>query len=148
MLDAKKADKVLEDFGIGTKEQETYMSKRQLTSYLNYVQSLHVELTTGAQFKLKKIYEKLRNISKEKDSVPVTPRTLESLGRLAMSHAKLLFKTQADETDVAAVYELFKESYHSFGKDLEDSGSQLTLMKSEKLVTKGFGLLLSQVYLM
>jgi len=133
VMDAKKADKVLEDFGIGSVEKETYMSKKQLTGYLNYVQSLHVELTPNAQFKLKKIYEKLRNISKDKDSVPVTPRTLESLGRLAMSHARLLFKTQADETDVVAVYDLFKESYHSFGKELEDSGSQLTLMKSEKL---------------
>jgi replicative DNA helicase Mcm len=133
VLDSKKADKVLEDFGIGTEEKETPMNKKQLTSYLNYVQSLDVELTVPAQQKLKKIYEKLRNISKEKDSVPVTPRTLESLGRLAMSHAKLLFKTKADESDVIAVYELFKESYHSFGKDLEGSGSQLTLIKSDKL---------------
>ena len=57
----------------------------------------------------------------------------ESLGRLAISHAKLLFKNKADETDVLAVYELYKESYHSFGKELEESGSQLTLVKSDKL---------------
>jgi len=133
LLDAKKADKVLEDFGSGTEEKPTYMTSRQLTSYLNYVQQLDVELNIAAQAKLKKIYEKLRNISKEKGSIPVTPRTLESLGRLAISHAKLLFKTQADETDVAAVYELYKESYSSFGSNLEDDGSQLTLVKSEKL---------------
>jgi len=133
ILDSKKADKVLEDFGNVSEEKPTYMTRKQLTSYLNYVQTLNVELTVPAQFKLKKIYEKLRTISKEKNSVPVTPRTLESLGRLAMSHAKLLFKTKADESDVVAVYELFKESYHSFGKNLEDSGSQLTLVKSEKL---------------
>jgi replicative DNA helicase Mcm len=133
IMDAKKADKVLEDFGSGTKEKKTYMTSKQLTSYLNYVQTLEVELTVPAQFKLKKIYEKLRNISKEKNSIPVTPRTLESLGRLAMSYAKLLFKTKADESDVVAVYELFKESYHSFGKELEETGSQLTLIKSDKL---------------
>ena len=36
-------------------------------------------------------------------------------------------------SDVAAVYELYKESYSSFGSNLEDDGSQLTLVKSEKL---------------
>jgi len=133
IMDSKKSDKVLQDFGDITEEKDTYMSTKQLTSYLNYVQSLDVELTVEAQQKLKKIYEKLRNISKENNSVPVTPRTLESLARLSISHAKLLFKNKADESDVLAVYELFKESYHSFGKNLEDSGSQITLAKSEKL---------------
>jgi len=134
IMDEKKADKVLEDFGIGSEEEkETYMNKKQLMAYLNYVNNIEVELTVGAQQKLKKIYEKLRNISKEKGTIPVTPRTLESLGRLTMSYAKLLFKTQADESDVAAVYDLYRESYHTFGKELEESGSQLTLMKSEKL---------------
>jgi replicative DNA helicase Mcm len=133
IMDSKKADKVLEDFGDGTEEKETYMDRRQITSYLNYISQLNVDLTVGAQQQLKKIYEKLRNISKEKGSIPVTPRTLESLSRLSMSHAKLLFKTQADESDVTAVYNLFKDSYRTFGKELEESGSQLTLIKSEKL---------------
>lgn len=133
IMDAKKADKVLADFGDPTEEKETVYSNKQMISYLNYVQQLDVVLTIKAQYKLKQIYEKLRNISKDKDSVPVTPRTLESLGRLAISHAKLLFKNKADETDVLAVYELYKESYHSFGKELEESGSQLTLVKSDKL---------------
>lgn len=133
IMDSKKADKVLEDFGDGTEEKETYMSKRQMIAYLNYVTQIEVTLTVGAQQKLKKIYEKLRNISKEKGTIPVTPRTIESLGRLAMSHAKLLFKSVADESDVAAVYELYRESYHSFGKELEDSGTQITLMKSDKM---------------
>jgi replicative DNA helicase Mcm len=133
IMDAKKADKVLEDFGDISDEKETYMDKKQITSYLNYVTQLNVELTVGARQKLKKIYEKLRNISKEKGSIPVTPRTLESLGRLSMSHAKLLFKHKADEEDVTAVYDLFKDSYRTFGKELEESGGQLTLMKSEKL---------------
>ena len=134
IMDEKKADKVLEDFGIGSKEEkDTYMTKKQLMAYLNYVLNIEVELTPGAQQKLKKIYEKLRNISKEKGTIPVTPRTLESLGRLTMCYARMLFKSKADESDVAAVYELYRESYHTFGKELEDSGSQLTLMKSEKL---------------
>ncbi len=133
IMDQKKADKVLEDFGDGTQEKETYMTKRQLTSYLNYVQKIEVTLTVGAQQKLKKIYEKLRNISKEKGTIPVTPRTLEAIGRLTMCYAKMLFKHEADETDVAAVYDLYKDSYHTFGKELEETGTQITLMKSEKL---------------
>lgn len=133
IMDSKKADKVLEDFGTEAEDVETYMNKKQLMSYLNYVTGIEVTLTVNAQQKLKKIYEKLRNISKEKGSIPVTPRTLESLGRLAMSHAKLLFKSQADETDVAAVYELFRESYHTFGKELEETGTQITLIKSDKM---------------
>ena len=133
VLDSKKADKVLDDFGDVDTTVDTYMNKKQLTAYLNYVQSLEVTITPAARFKLKKIYEKLRNISKEKGSIPVTPRTLESLGRLCMAHARMLFKTEADEEDVAAVYKLFRESYLTFGKELEDDGTQLTLMKSEKL---------------
>ena len=133
ILDSKKADKVLSDFGNVEDEKETYMDKKQLTSYLNYVQGIEVGLTIEAQQALKKIYEKLRNIAKEKGNLPVTPRTLESLGRLTMCHAKLLFKTKADETDVQAVYDLFRESYKTFGRELEDSGEQLTLVKSDKL---------------
>ena len=133
IMDAKKADKVLDDFGDVDTTIDVYMNKRQLTAYLNYVQSLEITITPAARFKLKKIYEKLRQISKEKGSIPVTPRTLEALGRLCMSYARLMFKTEADVDDVIAVYDLFKESYKSFGKNLEDTGTQLTLMKSEKL---------------
>jgi len=133
IMDSKKADKVLQDFGNLDDQCETYMDKKELTSFFNYIQDIRVELTIEAQQSLKKIYEKLRNIAKEKGNLPVTPRTLESLGRLTMCHAKLLFKTKADDTDVEAVYSLFRESYKSFGKEIEDSGEQLTLVKSEKL---------------
>jgi replicative DNA helicase Mcm len=133
IMDAKKADKVLNDFGDGSEDKDVYMDEHEMTAFVNYVSKIDVQLTKEAQYQLKKIYDKLRQISKDKKSVPVTPRTLEALGRLAMAHARAHFKTEADVDDVKAVYNLYRESYHTFGKELEDSGEQLTLMKSEKL---------------
>jgi len=133
IMDSKKADKILADFGDGEEIKETYMSEREITAYINYVTQIDVELTKEAKYKLKQIYNKLRKISKEKGSIPVTPRTLEALGRLSMAHAKLNFKIEADEEDVKAVYSLYRESYHTFGKELEETGTQLPLFKSEKL---------------
>jgi len=133
IMDSKKADKILADFGDVEEIKETYMSERDITAYINYVTQIEVELTKEAKYKLKQIYNKLRKISKEKGSIPVTPRTLEALGRLSMAYAKLNFKIEADEEDVKAVYDLYRETYRTFGKELEETGTQLPLFKSEKL---------------
>ena len=133
ILDSKKADKVLDDFGEQKDEKECYLTERELMAFINYVRKINVTLSDGAKAKLKEIYTKLRNISTESDSLAVSPRQLEALGRLTMAHARLLFKSEADETDVLAVYKLFGTSYETFGKDLEKTGAQLALITDSKL---------------
>ncbi|MDV3243790.1 MAG: minichromosome maintenance protein MCM [Nitrososphaerales archaeon] len=70
-----------------------------LKKYISYAKKGTPTLTKEATDRLKDYYLELRRSGGEEGQLPPTPRTLESLIRLATARAKLLLKDQVTEED-------------------------------------------------
>ncbi|MDV3293340.1 MAG: minichromosome maintenance protein MCM [Nitrososphaerales archaeon] len=70
-----------------------------LKKYISYAKKGTPTLTKEATDRLKDYYLELRKSGGEEGQLPPTPRTLESLIRLATARAKLLLKTEVTEED-------------------------------------------------
>lgn len=92
-------------------------SKAGLIKYMNFVREQQPELTKEAREKIIAFVLKVRGITKDKHSMPVDRRIIESLARLCIARAKLLLKREVDESDVERVSELYLRSLESFGID-------------------------------
>ena len=96
------------------------MTPRQLMAYINLVRESKPKLSGEVRREVLKIYEKMRELSKEDESaLAIGTRQLEALIRLSMAHAKLLFKPQADVEDVRAVRDILNEMFATFGLDMD-----------------------------
>lgn len=137
MMDTHKAKYALSAYKRQENIKEVYMSREELGQYLNYCREIEPVLTDVAHAKLIKVYNALRKASSKGKTVPIGMRQAEALGRMAISHAKLLFKSQVDESDVDAVVTILKESFKSFGADLE-TGIQTTLLPKKLSKEKEF----------
>lgn len=87
--------------------------------YLIYSKHVNPTLSKEAKEALKDYFVCIRQSSKvcvQKD-VPFTYRQFESLKRLALAHARMLLKPQADMDDVIAVKEVFKRYLEDIGYD-------------------------------
>ncbi|EJW01607.1 hypothetical protein EDEG_03850, partial [Edhazardia aedis USNM 41457] len=89
---------------------DDYFSKNLETfkKYIKIAQSIQPILSIKAQQQIVKIYSDLR---KSKNlNVKVTPRALETIIRMSMSHAKLRLSTIVTENDVAVCKDIMYES--------------------------------------
>lgn len=83
-----------------------------LKKYIYYAKSQIVPvLTSGAAEKIKEVYTDLRNgelHGRNRRTLPVTARTLETIIRLATAHAKARLSSQVEVSDVDSANELMR----------------------------------------
>jgi replicative DNA helicase Mcm len=77
-----------------------------LKKYLAYAKKKNPTLTSGASERLKEYYLELRKNSGEEGQIPPTPRTLESLIRVATARARVLLRDEVSEEDALAAVAL------------------------------------------
>lgn len=92
-------------------------SKTQLIKLMNYVRKQEPELTEDVQKRIADFVEKIRKITKDKHSMPIDRRIIESLTRLSVARAKLLLKPKVETSDVDYISNLYLQSLESFGID-------------------------------
>ena len=122
-VDMAKANHILNTYSDDVAIEKPYMTPRQLMAYINLVRESKPKLSGEIRKEVLKIYEKMRQLSKEDESaLAIGTRQLEALIRLSMAHAKLLFKPKADVEDVRAVRDILNDMFATFGLDM-DKGS-------------------------
>ena len=122
-IDMAKANHILNTYSDDVTIEKPYMTPRQLMAYINLVRESKPKLSGEIRKEVLKIYEKMRQLSKEDESaLAIGTRQLEALIRLSMAHAKLLFKPKADVEDVRAVRDILNDMFATFGLDM-DKGS-------------------------
>jgi len=124
--DSKKANHILNKY---KDSMNTIFSKIQILSIINHSRNLRPKLSDNAIEKLKKYYVSLR--AKDTKDIRIDTRTLKSLARLTIAHAKLHFKGMADNTDVEEIINIFEASLKSFGIDLQAETEQSTFFDSK-----------------
>jgi replicative DNA helicase Mcm len=77
-----------------------------LKKYIAYAKKGTPDLTKEAVDRLREYYLELRRAGGEEGQIPPTPRTLESLIRLATARAKVLLKDDVEEEDALAAVAL------------------------------------------
>ena len=77
-----------------------------LKKYISYVKKTSPSLTKEATDRLKDYYLELRRTGGEEGQIPPTPRTLESLIRIATARARVLLREQVTEDDALAAVAL------------------------------------------
>jgi len=92
-----------------------------LRKYIAYARAnCKPKLSEGAGRKLEEFYVSLRSKAANASSpVPITPRQLEALFRLAEAHAKMRLSETVTERDAEAAIELMMEFLKSAGIDVE-----------------------------
>jgi len=136
IMDTKTAEHILATFMGKSREEDTYLSLRELLGYINYCKSLQPIITEQVNKKLVTFYNQLRKATKGEDNemIPINPRHLQSLVRLSTAHAKLFFRKEVTKEDVDCIIDLYKDMLLSFGKKLEDDGFvQVDLSGTKKL---------------
>jgi replicative DNA helicase Mcm len=131
--DMEKAVFILDTFTGDDKTKSIYLPRDKLTSYLNHVRLIKPVITSDAKKKMTEIYQSMRALSVEKDSLGIGIRQLEALARLATAHAKLLFKDKVEISDIEAVEKLMNRMFVALGVKDENGYNQntLTLTKNE-----------------
>ena len=118
--DMAKATHILSTYSDDVEQQEIFLKPRELMAFINQVREQKPKLSADIKKEILKIYEKMRQLSKEDESaLAIGTRQLEALIRLSLAHAKLLFKPEADVEDVNQVKDILIEMYGDFGLDLE-----------------------------
>ncbi len=77
-----------------------------LKKYIAYAKKITPTLTKDAISRLKDYYLELRKGSGEEGQIPATPRTLESLIRIASARARMLLREEVTEEDALAAIAL------------------------------------------
>lgn len=130
--DSIKAEHVLDTFTGDDMSSKIFLTRDQFSSYLSYIRDSKPTISEEAKKKLTEIYQKMRSLSANNESLAVGIRQLEALARLSTAHAKLLFKDIVDEQDVQVVEELLKRMYESLGVSMDKGFSQATLVLGKK----------------
>ena len=130
--DSRKAQHVLDTFTGNDMSGTTYLSRNELTSYLNYIREYQPTITLEAKQKLAEIYKTMRQLSVSNDSLAIGVRQLEALARLATAHAKILFKDKVEVSDVLIVEALLKRMFGSLGVNTDNKFSQATFVVGKK----------------
>src|SRR5208337_4939101 len=73
-----------------------------LKKYIAYAKKITPTLTKEAVARLKDYYLELRNSGGDSEQIPATPRTLESLIRVASARARMLLREEVTEEDAMA----------------------------------------------
>jgi replicative DNA helicase Mcm len=109
------------------------LTEAELMQYINYCKKFNPKVTLKAKNMLKDFYEQMRQVTTGNDKVvPMTPRELEGMIRMATARAKLLQKDEADVDDVKAIMDLKTQALNTFpGIEVDNAGEQLKLMTED-----------------
>lgn len=128
--DLEKAQFILSTF-TNTQNKTSNFSEIELTSYINHVKTLPVELTTEVTNEILSIYINMRKSSS--DGIFVGTRQLEALVRLTMAHAKLLQKEKTDLNDIISVKKMVDNMFRQFNdKDTFSQDNMFVTTKQKK----------------
>ena len=118
--DLAKANHILNTYSDDKSIEKPYLTPKQLMAYINHVRTAKPRLSNETRKEILKIYEKMRQLSKEDESaLAIGTRQLEALIRLSLAHAKLLFKAEADVEDVHSVKAVLGNMFETFGLDMD-----------------------------
>ena len=117
-------------------ETEKKINTDKLMRYMTYIKKFNPQLTTQAMKDITDYYVKIRALSKNQNTLPIDPRKTEGLAVIAMAHARLLMKDEADESDVKIATDLFEKSLESFGITIDDTGKVQEIFKTQKEASK------------
>jgi replicative DNA helicase Mcm len=118
--DMAKANHILNTYSDDKSIEKPYLTPKQLMAYINHVRTAKPRLSNETRKEILKIYEKMRQLSKEDESaLAIGTRQLEAIVRLSQAHAKLYFRDTVVGEEVDCVFDLLKETYKSFEMDIE-----------------------------
>jgi len=122
--DAKLAEHVLKLHGGTYIEEEDIIPPELLKKYIAYArEKIHPRLSPEAIQKIKEFYLEMRSKAEGgKSPVPITPRQLESLVRIAEARAKMALRDIVTAEDAEAAIRLVKLYLSSVGYD-EETGN-------------------------
>ena len=105
----------------------------RMIKYLNFVRQHQPILLPEVEKKIANFVNKIRAITKDKRSMPMDKRIIESLTRLSIAHAKLLLKETVQESDVDVITNLYLKSLETFGIDTKSEITQTKFYDSKEL---------------
>jgi replicative DNA helicase Mcm len=117
--DKKKAEHILSTYINPTESTKCFLTVDELSGYLSMVRKLEPKITDSVKSKILRIYQQMRELSKNSSSIVIGARQLEALVRLSAAHAKLFFRTEVIIEDVTAIEDMLKDMYSKFGISLE-----------------------------
>ncbi len=119
--DARLADHILATHMGKEEAQPTETFDRDLLrKYIAFARrKCNPKLQQAASNRIKNFYVDLRSRGKESGSVPITPRYLEGLVRLAEAHAKVRMSSTVEEEDSDVAIGLFNYVMHQIMTDKE-----------------------------
>lgn len=120
---------------------KTKIDVESLTKYLIYAKSITPSYSDEAKKMLHDYYLKMRRVTeKENDesSVPITPRYLEAMMRLASARAKARLSDTVDEDDARRAIELVEGVLYDIGIDVESGKLDVGILEksSSKNIVK------------
>jgi replicative DNA helicase Mcm len=98
-----------------------------LRKYIAYAKNIEPVLSGEAADQLQKFYLAMRGADNN-DSIPITPRQLESLVRVAEAHARMALRTEATAEDAEAAMRIMKKSLEQVGFDTESGKFDIDLI--------------------
>ncbi len=110
-----------------------------LRKYISYARRyIRPRLTPEAQKLLMDFFVEMRKMSAENPDtpIPITPRQLEALIRLAEAHARMALKTEVTEEDAEAAIRLMKTVLESAGMDIETGRIDIDVIMTGKPKSK------------
>ena len=126
--DRKKAEHILSTYINPEETTKCFLTPDELSGYLSMVRKLEPKITESVRSKILRIYQQMRELSKDSKSIVIGARQLEALVRLSAAHAKLFFRTEVIIDDVTAIEDMLKDMYGKFGISL-DVGTEFNQTK-------------------
>ena len=108
-------------------------SKIDLIKYFNYVRTTEPKIGVEARKAITNFVNKVRKTTKDKHSIPVDKRIIESMTRLCVARAKLLLKNEVTQADIDFISDLYLQSLESFGIDTKTELTQNKFFDTREL---------------
>ena len=112
---------------------ETPLSSDMLRKYIAYAKRIEPILTDEAAAAIREYYLRMRAMSGSAESpVPITPRQLEALVRLAEARARQFLRDRVSVEDTQAIIRLFSISMQEVGVDTETGKMDIDIIMTGK----------------
>ena len=139
--DEKLAQHILNIHQTGTTKVDVPLEFDLLKKYISYAKNFVPELTPEAMKLIQDYYVKTRQ-SPAKDEegnqgIPITPRALEGMVRLASARARSLFRDKVTLEDAEFARNLVRKMYESVGTDPETGEVDFGIMYGKPVSERG-----------
>lgn len=121
--DEKLAKHILDIYETGKTKDDVPLGFDLLKKYISYAKNITPKISPEAKKLIQDYYVKTRQSPAKDDEgnpgIPITPRALEGMVRLASARARALFRDIVTEEDAEFARNLVKKMYESVGTDPE-----------------------------